>query len=98
MESKELPIWEKVLNDVCFKECGHIYDAAIFLGAITQNKAKEINKKASHEYAVLFAKHHRKEMIEAVKENIKEVSYSLNVHPVNFNKYIENAYKESEIK
>ena len=43
------------------------------------------------EYAILFAKHHRKEMIEAIKE-------SINCREGGHEDSIENAYPESEIK
>lgn len=107
MESNTLPTVERYQNDYA-KRFGYVNWTEL---CTFESKATIIQetRKMTKEYAILFAKHHRKEMIEAIFNNAtlevisngktypKQIADSEKVIKIHY-KSIENAYKESEIK
>ena len=95
MESKELPTIEQYQDEYA-KSVGH-HNWTEFCAFESKGTIIQEVKKMAHEYAVLFARHHRKDMIEAVNKSIY-VSFDCDiVDQERIEKIIENAYPESNI-
>lgn len=99
MESKEPITAESFFDDYAKEKLGHGTWFTFTLKEATSVVA-EITYKVSHEYAVLFAKHHREKAIEAVKDLdvIQELYVEIGSGKIReIEEAIENAYDESKI-
>lgn len=88
MESKEPITAESILNKVCFEKYGYVFEALLFHAILPQDEMKDLVLFSMKE----FAKHHRKEQIEAIKAEMDNCGYFYE------DGTIENAYTESNIK
>ena len=97
MESNTLPTAESYFNEYALLLGFHNWEEMMFRLQFEPDLLNKHIKIASKEYAILFAKHIRKEMIEAIKEKV-EVVFDKDGDYIGIDgDSIENAYSEYRI-